>query len=140
MKNRFLTILILLTSINAFSINMIFEGKPYNAMPANAPTCGDEVSGPEYTAAKFAINLAQGLGEKTMEAACKAAQKNCAPDEIKKVGIEALFKTIREYPPRTKSAACRELRKDCENTCKSSKLFDEQDCLIECNQYETWNK
>ncbi|MGZ5279685.1 MAG: hypothetical protein ACXWC9_07080 [Pseudobdellovibrionaceae bacterium] len=130
----------LLATVSFAAASLVFMGKPYQVTPVESPKCGTP-GGPEYTAATFILNSAQGLGEKMYTAKCQAeSDSNCTSEGAKKSGIDLVFTTIRQYRSATTDAGCKELRSFCENNCKATKTYSDQDCLIECNQYETWNR
>jgi hypothetical protein len=119
---------------------IVIGGKPYEIKPTELKTCGSQGS-PEYAATTFLIEFAQSNGEKIYETACKAGiQEKCTKFDVKKFGIEQVFQFIRQYPSGTSNAGCKALRSECEDRCSKTALFDEKTCLIECNQYETWNR
>jgi len=119
---------------------IILNGKPFSFQPMDIPTCG-ELNSPQQTAAMFALNFAQSNGENTWAAACKAGiQTKCTSDDIKRFGIQMIFDLMRKYESGLSNAACKQVRKECEDRCVASKFFDERSCMIECNQYETWKR
>ncbi|MBL7544323.1 MAG: hypothetical protein JNL11_10920 [Bdellovibrionaceae bacterium] len=131
----------LVTSPAMTADNMIIiNGKPFNFQPMDIPTCG-EVNSSQQAAAMFALNFTQSNGESAWISACKAGvQTKCTSDDIKKFGIQMIFDLVRKYESGLSNAACKLIRKECEDRCVASKFFDERACLIECNQYETWKR
>lgn len=129
-----------LFSINSLANVLVVEGKPYKIEPMQLNVCG-EIGDPYYKAALGLLISSQKAGELTADAACKAGKLELCSQEAKnKLGLELLFTQIRKYPSRLKNPGCLELRRKCENLCEDSKLFSQEDCFIECNQYESFNK
>lgn len=141
MKTMIFIVVALFALSFAHAENILVVGKDaYSVTPKELNKCG-EPGDPVYAAAKFAILGATSIGEGIYDSACKANNsKNCTSEERSKFGVEVLFKTIRLYPSRFTSDACKQLRQMCIDTCTKNKSFDNETCLIECNQYETYNR
>ncbi len=119
---------------------LVVEGKPYSIQPTRLNVCG-EAGGPEYQAAIMLLFAARNIGELNADALCKAGTtKMCTPEAKKKLGLETLFLQVRKYPSRFSNPACQALRKECERSCQADQIFSTDDCAIECNQYESYNR
>lgn len=126
--------------LNVYAETIVVGGKPYDVQPTELLKCGEDVSSPDFAALSTLLSLSQKTGEGTWKAACEAGvQNSCTPEDIKKAGLKAVFSTIRKYPSALSNPTCKIGREDCEKRCLNTKVFDEKVCVIECNQYETWN-
>lgn len=139
MKILMVIFAILLTGSAFAAETIVVGGKPYEVKPTELKVCGSPGS-PEYAAVVFLIDFAQSNGEHTYEAACKVGiQTVCTPEATKRFGVQQIFSFIRQYPSGLRNQGCKSLRDNCEKRCKDSKQFDDVECVIECNQYESWN-
>lgn len=139
MSKRAILILSLFLSTSSFADILVVGGKPYEIKAATLKVCG-ETGSPEQAAAIFNISIAQSGGEKIYATACQVNGKDCSPQAVKKFGIDQVFQAIRSYPSIYSESNCKELRADCENRCIATKVYSEKTCIIECNQYEIWNR
>lgn len=99
--------------------NQVFELKEQQKA-----VCGENKGAPEYVAAILLMGVAQDF----------------FPDRTPKEKMESVFKFIRAYPSRFTSKGCEALRDECESRCEKVQNFSKDDCKIECNQYENWNR
>ncbi len=131
---------ITLYAINCLADILVVEGRPYDYKPAQLKMCGSEGDS-LYHAEKLLISAAKTVGELTADAACKAGTVElCSQDAKTKHWVSLLFHQIRQYPSRFRSTGCFSLREQCESLCESAKIYSKDDCHIECNQYESYNK
>lgn len=118
--------LILIFSLSSFAdTKLIFNNHPFDLVEQKKLSCGSEKGDPEYLATILLLNTSQRLAENTRGT---------------KAGIESIFGFVRQYPSRFSSTACMAVRDECESRCINSNQFAKDDCKIECNQYESWNK
>ncbi len=124
-------VVLLFLSVILFSFNsvadtkLIINNRVFNLLEQEKPNCGKEKGDPEYSAALFLLSTAQGLGEQS------GSVEN---------GVRSIFNFIRNYPSRFTSTSCALLRDVCEARCNKASIFSQEQCKIECNQYETWNR
>lgn len=140
MLNFFAITLFFIISSFAFGDTLVVNGKHYNIRPSTPNICGQSGS-PELAAAQMSLSLSQKMAENTYMASCQVdPSKDCSQQKIKQFGLNSLFTFIRSYPSISRNNGCQELRTTCENLCVETKIYSEKICMIECNQYETWNK
>lgn len=119
---------------------LVVEGKPYEVKPMELNTCGEEGDA-AHKASIFVIGATKGAGELAADAGCKAGKTElCSAEGKSKFWVGLLFTQIRKYPSRYRSSGCASVRNYCVSLCESSKVFSKDDCQIECNQYEIYNK
>lgn len=117
--------LIFLTAPSVRADNFaIINGNKYSLLAEEKSTCGSDINGPEYVANLFLMRAAANIWQ------------DLIPDKKP----TTLFSFIRRYPSRFSSPTCESLRNECAKECAKSKATTPEECLIECNQYETWNR
>lgn len=120
-----LLVLFIFTTSSFAATKLIINNRVFSLQENQKPTCGQSKGDPEYSAALMLMLTAQGLGEQTGGT---------------KSGIESIFRFIREYPSRFTADTCALLRDVCESKCLKSAFYTVDECKIECNQYESWNR
>jgi hypothetical protein len=120
--------------------NLVLNGNVYTLKQKDKKNCG-VLGSPEYLGHRATIRIAFDTFLLTAESMCHANPPELC-DKIKQVefALNGLFTVIREFPSKYRSQACDELRKFCIEKCEQVKLLPIEDCLIQCNQYETYNK
>ena len=134
--------LILITLVSKFAhADMAFvDGKVYDLKLAELRKCGS-VGSSELLADKTVLVFAKKNGIASAVALCSGGvAEYCSKDAQTKFGLELLFKTARRYPSKFQSAGCKEVRAECTSLCLSENIVSAEDCQIECNQYDAWNK
>jgi hypothetical protein len=131
---------VILASANSFADIAVTNGKVFDLKPGYQPECGDAGS-PAIVASKMLIGFALSNGKSTAAALCAGgATDYCTKDSQAKFALDLLFTAARNYPSQYRSAGCKELRSECNSLCTAENILSKDDCLIGCNQYDSWNK
>ncbi|MGE3759482.1 MAG: hypothetical protein AB7H97_17085 [Pseudobdellovibrionaceae bacterium] len=118
----------------------VVEGKAYELHPVAKQKCGN-LGSSELIADKTILAFAKKNGIATAEALCVGGtEKYCSKSAQIEFGLQLMFKAVRPYPSRFTSEGCKELREECTALCAIENTPTKQDCMIECNQYESWNR
>ncbi len=118
---------------------LILDNKVFVLVEKEKQKCFD-VASPEYLAQLFTLDFAQKNGENTAKALCKVKPQYCDSKEQINFGIQQIFTFVRELPSRFNSSGCAALRDSCQKKCEAVGIFAHQECFVECNQYEAYNK
>ncbi len=134
-----------IVSASAQSGTLIIDRNVYTVSPTEKAQCGTPGDG-AYEASKFEILAARRIGESIYVGSCQAqceddsCKKNCETSSKKfEAGLKTLFAGVRKYPSRYSSKACLAFRDLCIEECRKASVVADERCLIECNQYESYN-
>jgi len=139
---KLLVLLILSLTSNYVLANLVVvDNKAYSLKEVEKKQCG-EIGGPLFAAESFLLDATYKLGLEFSMAQCSAGEvRHCDSQSQKKYALRSLFKLVRQYPPAHRAVGCRELRiKGCTNVCQKERVYSDEHCLIECNQYESYNR
>lgn len=123
----------------AFAGTLVFNGKAYSLSEKPKENCG-QAGGPTYFAKLAMLDFAQKNGEVTARALCKGRPEFCDPKTQARFALDQVFAFIRNHPRRQSSPACKALRNECGKRCDASGLLEREECFLECNQYENYNR
>ncbi|MCB0355482.1 MAG: hypothetical protein KDD40_00655 [Bdellovibrionales bacterium] len=119
---------------------LVIDGKPYIVSEKELRSCGHKDS-PEFNAAEFGLIFARQNGEEVFDLACTSkAIKDCNQEAKVKFGLQQMFAIIRSFPSSFHSESCQVLRNKCTQSCIEANVYEKDVCLIECNQYESYNR
>lgn len=139
---KIIVLLILsLASVCTSANIVVVNNKAFKLAPIEKKLCGEK-DGPVFAAELFLMFSTHGLGLKFSQAQCSAGViKHCNSQYQKKYALKSLFNFMRQYPPTYHSIGCRDLRaKGCTDICMRENVYSDEYCLIECNQYESYNR
>jgi hypothetical protein len=123
-----------------------FKVPEIRACPADAPS---------FSAFTFLHNFAYDGGYSIAKSACLATCSGQSTDadqckvicsaedqvvRFTKFAQEQVFTFMRGYPPSYQAAPCKRAREFCFSKCISRDAFSEEQCRIDCEQYETYTK
>lgn len=124
----------------AYADVAVVNGQPFDLVPSKVKDCGPAGS-PEHRADVAILSFSIGNGKSAAKALCAAGEsKFCNSDTQSRFALALLFKTIRTYPSQFRSSGCKDLRAECASFCSIEKVLSNEECVIECNQYESWNR
>ncbi len=139
MKELSILALVLLSGTARANVAVV-NGQAYELRAVERKDCSVPGS-PEFFADKVVLNLAKKNGLATAAALCAAGTtRYCSSDNQLKFALDLVFKEIRRYPSAFRSPSCKAIRSECEALCSSGNALTSDECQIECNQYEAWNK
>jgi hypothetical protein len=136
-----LLIVIILISLSGFTNVVVIDKKAFKLTPIGKKICGVK-GGPVFTAERLLMDMTFNLGINFSQAQCGIGVESlCNQKNQKKYALKSLFNFTRQFPPSYKSEQCKELRKlGCTDICINERIYNEEHCLIECNQYESYNR
>ena len=132
----------LFQSQSVFAADVVFGGKLYQVIQKEMKTCPPS---PGSIAVTIPLSLNTSFGV----TACKLTQcelKNLPPESCNDIcsesgkwvltyAFDAVFSTMREYPPFDAGKECEAMRDTCVQKCEDSGLYIAKKCFVKCHVY-----